>query len=226
MAAPSPRTRSRRGGRARPTPARLLDTAERLFAESGLEGISLRGVAAAAGVNSAAVHYHFGSRDALVEAVLLRRVAGLQKRREELLAALPQDDGEPVLRGIVEALVRPSAELALAGRAGRAYVKLLDRLYADGHPFVSEIVVSHFGDTYREIGERAARALPGLPRAVLNRRLALIVQSTLHALAVADALGDVAGGDVPDDEARIEELIDFLLGGLVAPPPSRTARTP
>ena len=213
----TPRAQAAREGHAKPTPARLVDAAERLFAESGLEGISLRGVAAAAGVNSAAVHYHFGSREALVEAVLLRRVEPIQKRRVALLAALPEGDGPEVVRGLVEALVLPSAELALhGGSSGRAYVKLLARLYADGHRFVSDIVMSHFGDTYREIGERAARALPELPRPVLNRRLVVVVRTALHWLAAADVLGALDGGDA-DDEQRIEEIIDFLVGGLSAP---------
>ena len=207
-----------RNGRATPTPARLLDAAERLFAESGLEGISLRSVAAAAGVNSAAVHYHFGSRQALVEAVLLRRVEAIQERRRELLAALPETDGPGALRGIVEALALPWAEVALdGGRAGRAYVKLLARLQADGHRFVGDVVMSHFGDTYREIGERAARALPELPRPVVYRRLAIVVQSALHNLAVGNRADRNAEAPPARDDEQISELVDFLLGGLSAP---------
>jgi len=218
---PAPRTRvpGRRNGRTTPTPARLLDAAERLFAESGLEGISLRRVAGAAGVNSAAVHYHFGSREALVQAVLARRVEALQSRRRALLAKIPDREGPADLRALVEVLVLPVAEIALhGGRAGHAYVKLLARLYADGDPFVSDFVLTHFGDLYREIGGRIERALPGIPRPVLHRRIALVVQGTLRALAESEAHGDLAGESAaPGDAQRVRELIDFLLGGLTAP---------
>jgi AcrR family transcriptional regulator len=196
-----------------------LDAAERLFAESGLEGISLRRVAAAAGVNSAAVHYHFGSREALVEAVLLRRVEALQTRRRLLLEAIPDAEGPDALRGLVEALVLPWAEIALGGgRPGHAYVKLLARLYADGDAFVSEFVTHHFSDIYQEFGARTERALPDLPRPVLHRRLVLVVQGMLHALAESEIHGALAGGSSTiDDDQRTRELIDFLLGGLCAP---------
>lgn len=221
MSPPTPRIGApgRRNGRAKPTPARLLDAAERLFAESGLEGISLRRVAGAAGVNSAAVHYHFGSREALVEAVLVRRVEALQTRRHELLAQIPAEDGPATLRALVEVLTLPWAEIALGGgRAGRAYVKLLARHYADGDSCVSDFIATHFGDLYREIGARFERALPELPRPVLHRRIGLVVQGTLHALAETETFGALAGkSEALDDDERVGELIDFLLGGLTAP---------
>jgi AcrR family transcriptional regulator len=179
----------------------------------------LRRVAAAAGVNSAAVHYHFGSREALVKAVLGRRVEALQTRRRQLLETIPDAEGPDALRGLVEALVVPVAEIALGGgRPGHAYVKLLARLYADGDAFVSEFVANHFGDLYREIGARAERALPDLPRAVLHRRLVLVVQGTLHALADSEIQGTLAAESSSiDDGQRVRELIEFLLGGLSAP---------
>ena len=62
------------------TKEQILDVAERMFAESGVHGVSLRAIIAEAGVNLAAVHYHFGSKDALVEAVFERRVGPADAR--------------------------------------------------------------------------------------------------------------------------------------------------
>ncbi len=61
----------------RDTRERILGTAEKVFADAGLQGVSLREVARRAGVNPALVHYHIGSHEALVEAVVLRRMAGV-----------------------------------------------------------------------------------------------------------------------------------------------------
>ena len=67
---------------ARPsTREKLLDTAEELFAEHGLAGVSLRTINAEAGLSPAALHYHFGTQQALVEALLERRMPSLMERR-------------------------------------------------------------------------------------------------------------------------------------------------
>lgn len=202
--------------RARATPERLVDAAERLFAESDFEGVSLRQVAAAAGVNSAAVHYHFGSREALLRAVLLRRMEGIQKRRETLLAEFKARDEPPTVRSVVEIIVLPLAEMiAEPGASGRAYIRLLARVYADRKSLVSDMVMSHFGDYYRELGGWLARALPHIPKRVRDRRMSLVVGSSLHTLADSDPF---YATELDESELtlleEVAELIDFGVGGL------------
>lgn len=86
------------------TRIRLIETAEQLFAERGIEGVSLRDVCAAAGQrNHSAAQYHFGSRAGLVLAVFQHRMGVVNARRQVLLAALDPDD----TAAIVAALVRP-----------------------------------------------------------------------------------------------------------------------
>ena len=205
------------------TRERLVEAAERLFADGGLEGVSLRRVAAAAGVNSAAVHYHFGSREALVEAVVMNRLARVQARREELLAAVREANDPHDLRRLVEVLVLPLAELVQAQpESGRAYIRLLSKLYRD--PQVLEIVTRHFGASYLEIGDWAAVALPQVPRPVLNRRLRLIVQCALAMLADPDVFRG-AGGTRVESRRAVAETVDFLVGALCGPPAPAAART-
>lgn len=199
------------------TPQRLVETAEQLFAAGGLEGVSLRRVAAEAGVNSAAVHYHFGSREALVEAVLERRLESVQERREVLLDELSERTD---VRAVVEVLVRPWAEIALCdGAPGRAYLRLVARLWADRGAMVSGIALRSTAERYAAVGERLAAAVPQLPRSVLERRAALVVQSAVSILADPDFFA--AAGQpreaLPGDASLVEELIDFLAGGLCAP---------
>lgn len=199
------------------TPQRLVETAEQLFAESGLDGVSLRQVAAAAGVNSAAVHYHFGSRERLVEAVLVRRLEGVQKRRDELLAFLSL---EPDPRGVVGVLVRPWAELALhGGGPARAWLRLVARLWAQRRALVSGVALNLFPESYAALGEHLVAAAPGVPRAALERRAALIVQSAVSILADPQffAAAGQPRAQLPGEDALVEELIDFLAGGLGAP---------
>src|SRR5205807_225879 len=92
------------------TKQRILDSAERLFAEHGFEGTSLRAIIADAKVNLAAIHYHYHSKEALLDAVILRRLAPVNRERLELLDACEQA-GPPSLEAVLEAFLAPAFRL-------------------------------------------------------------------------------------------------------------------
>ena len=75
------------------TKTRILDAAEALFVSGGFESLSMRQITSAAGVNLAAVNYHFGSKDALIQAVLARQLDPLNEARVAVLVALEKDFG-------------------------------------------------------------------------------------------------------------------------------------
>ena len=97
-----------------PTKARILDSAERLFAEKGYASTSVREVISDAAVNLAAVHYHFHSKQALLDAVVERRCIGLNRDRLDMLARFEREaDGRPVeLEQIFEAFLIPAFRMA------------------------------------------------------------------------------------------------------------------
>ena len=95
----------------RETQERILTAAERLFAEHGIDAISTRDIIEAAGVNGGAIHYHFGTRDQLIVALVERRAGYLGVQRDRYLDEL-EASGEITLRSVVDVLVRPTAELA------------------------------------------------------------------------------------------------------------------
>lgn len=97
------------------TRARILDSAEYLFSEHGMNGASLRTIVAHAGVNTAAVHYHFGSKKGLLEAVFARRILPMAEERLELLADCHAGEGRPpLLHQIIAAFLEPG----MRGRHG------------------------------------------------------------------------------------------------------------
>ena len=107
------------------TPERIVATAERLFAERGIEAVSLRDITNSCGANSAAIHYHFGSKERLLRAILEHRAAELAKRRDAHLTVIEQSR-RPTLRQVVEALVVPTADLVHDdAHGGRYYVGFL-----------------------------------------------------------------------------------------------------
>jgi AcrR family transcriptional regulator len=202
------------------TRTRILNAAEQLFAYGGLEGVSLRKIGAEAGVNSAALHYHFGSREALVEAVVLRRMEPIQRRRRELLDAIVSHGDEPRIHELLEVLVLPLVELVeRRRRAGPAYIRLIARLFSDRKSLAYELAMRHFGEVHHELGAQLARALPDVPPAMLARRIALCIQAVLTTLSDPRPLqlAHEAGVPAADVADVARELVDFLAGGLSAP---------
>jgi len=205
------------------TQARLLDAAERLFAERGIDAVSVRAVNAAAGANVAAVHYHFGSKEQLVAAVLRRRMDVLGERRLAMLSALPADR-PPEVRAVVEALVVPLAELSAdpAG-SGRAYARVLATLHGGG-PEMRARLGAAFAPQFAPFDDALARALPDLPVAVRHFRLnlagTLVVQTLADRETAAAGLG-LGSTDTPlgpaDHDGVVAALVDTVTGALAAP---------
>jgi AcrR family transcriptional regulator len=193
------------------TRERLMAVAEKLFARDGYEAVSIRSINAAAGANPAAVHYHFGSKEALVLAILERRMDAMDQwrwaRRDELAAK-----GEPITpRQVVELLVCPLLRLLEDDPdGGPTYVNLLARLYLGRREIVSRrgaIVGGFWRDIVRQ-------ALPSVDPEVAHFRLLLMVDSAFVALGRRFAQEDVFAHPDLDPVEMEEHLIQFLTDGL------------
>ena len=116
------------------TKERILETAERLFAERGYGATSLRSIIAAAKVNLAAVHYHFRSKEALLDAVLERRIEPINRERLALLEEQERAAGDapPSIEAVLTALIEPPLRLS-RDPSYRMFVKLMGRIFADGN---------------------------------------------------------------------------------------------
>jgi AcrR family transcriptional regulator len=190
---------------------KLLDSAERLFAEHGLDGVSLRAINAEAGLSPAALHYHFGNQQALVEALLERHMPALMERRRRLLDAL-QEGAEPAsTRQVLAALIQPQAELLAEGGApALAYMRLIHRLQADGDLDPGFVMERWPGGVDRLV-PLLRQANPSLPQRVVELRLGLAIDVMLRSLAH----GPISGG--AGLQTHLSSLLDFLTGALEAP---------
>ena len=125
------------------TKTRILDAAERLFVEHGFEATSLRSLTSAAGVNLAAVNYHFGSKEELFQAVLTRRLDPMNQERIELLERIERESANrpPSVEKILFAMLIPALRLARdEQRGGKHFLKVLGRAYADPAPFIRQFL--------------------------------------------------------------------------------------
>ena len=156
------------------TRERLLDAAERLIASHGVQALSLRAVNTAAGArNVAAAHYHFGSKEGLVAAVVARGMEALAlERLSALEAAVAQAAGAPPdLRTLVEALVLPLVYMPVDDRRGATYVTALARIAGEPGMSVDLIAPPSFWTMVGRLAALLRQALPALPERVLYMRI-------------------------------------------------------
>ncbi len=209
---------------AQETRTRILDAAQALFASHGFDATSMRMITADAGVNLAAVNYHFGSKDALVQAVLRRHLQPLNSQRIQALdEAEALADGAPVKPHVlVESFFRSPLELAAGSDAGREFMRLIGRTFTEPSPTVRAFLVSEYAEVMSRYRDAFCRALPTVPVEDILWRLHFMLGAMSHAVAGIDALQVLTGVQVdePDAMARMApRLMSFLLGGLRAPLP-------
>jgi AcrR family transcriptional regulator len=206
------------------TKARILEAAEALFMEHGFEATSLRLITNAAGVNLAAVNYHFGSKEELFQAVLTRRLDPMNQARVALLDRYEREGPAPLpCERILAALFIPALELARdPARGGSNFLRLLGRAYADPAPFIRQFLSQQYAPMIARFKDAFARALPHLPRKELSWRLHFIMGALSYTLAGTDALKIIAElnpVETDNDEILLRRLAPFLLAGLNAPLP-------
>lgn len=205
------------------TKDRILDAAERLFADKGFPDTSLRTITAEAGANLAAVNYYFQSKDALIQAVFARRLGPLNAERLTMLDACEAraGNGPPPLEEILRAFLEP------VFRVGHPHAStfghLLGRMYLDPGDLFERIFREQFSAAKVRFIAAFQRALPELPPEELFWRLHFLIGALAHAMAGRHHLKVISDGrcDPSDPEATISRLIAFLAAGFRAPVPAK-----
>lgn len=213
------------GRQAGDTKLRILDAAEDLFIEYGYEAMSLRQITSRAEVNLAAVNYHFGSKETLLQAMLARRLDRLNDERLKLLTRAEAAWPAPQLtcEHVLGAMFLPA--LAISHHpdiGGRAFLRLLGRVYADPSPFIRDYLQQHYAPVFERFFEAFARALPELPRQELGWRLHFALQALSGVLASSDTsrlLDTFAQGQPMGDLQVVARLTALMVAALKAPMP-------
>jgi AcrR family transcriptional regulator len=204
--------------------ARILDTAEALFAEAGPAAVTLRSIAAAAGVNVAAVNYYFGSKEKLFEEMFLRRIVPLNDERLARLAACTDAaGGTPTLEDIVTAYVMPALLLTdTANSSARAIVVQYSLGRVLAMPEVNRMLVRYYARVREAFVAAIQRAVPHLAPHEVVWRYYWMGGSVMVALAVppgmieaADVAADSAAGTATHGTMPAN-LIAFLVQGIQA----------
>ena len=196
------------------TRARIVAAAEKLFAERGIDAVSLVEIGKAAGQrNRSAVQYHFGDKPGLLHAILDKHTPGIEQERHRMMDEL-EGRGTPDLRGLVEVLVLPVARKLRDPDGGIAFVRINAALI--GHPTYPLLTldaqrVNRGADRLRRL---VARAVPALPEPLWVPRWLLVTGLLFHGMADWSRAAEAVRG--PQNAASRELFVSQLVDAIVA----------
>ncbi|NVO15531.1 MAG: TetR/AcrR family transcriptional regulator [Rhodoplanes sp.] len=207
--------------RAPTTPDKILDLAEAMFAESGYRAVSVRSITRACGVNIAAIHYHFGSKEALLKQIFAKRSAAINNARFRLLEACrPGPERPPMLEQILEAYLRPSLVLPNGDVGARRFMRLR-AILAHEHATLSKGLISkHFNHVSGTFIGALMKELDHLPARGVYWRFHFLLGAQYFTLADPGRIQILSEGacDPADADAALAELVAFTAAGFRAPP--------
>ncbi len=206
------------------TKSRILDAAEALFIECGYEAMSLRQITSRAEVNLAAVNYHFGNKEALIHAMLSRRLDRLNEERLKLLERFDAMLGSRLTcEHVLGAMFIPALRLSREPRVGgKAFLRLLGRAYTDPSSFIRDFLGAHYASVAVRFFDAFQRALPHLPREELGWRLHFAIGALSGVLAGTDTeslISEFSQGKNMNDLQLIARLASLMVAALKAPQP-------
>jgi AcrR family transcriptional regulator len=203
------------------TRQRVLVAAEQLFAERGIEGVSIRDITQAASVNLAAINYHFGTKQALAAEVFKHCLEPLNTKRLELLDMVEAkaDGRPPKLEAVLEAMIRPAVERGFDKQPGNeTFLRLMGRCLSEPNVEIGQLVLSHFEKLIRRFDAAFLRALPGLDPEELFWRMKFLHGALHYSLLTCGkqkALPVKLRKNL-DAEGLIQRLVTFTAAGLRA----------
>ncbi|MFK7965520.1 MAG: TetR/AcrR family transcriptional regulator [Burkholderiaceae bacterium] len=212
----APRKAGRPSGRhPNKTRENILNVAETLFANNGYNGTSLRDVARAANLQTAAIGYHYPTKEELFDTVVSRRAVVMTEWRERALAEMRAEFGDqPIaLDRLVSAYVQPFYESASHGDAGwRHYAALMGRLA--NSTLGTEVIARHYDAMAREYLLEFKRTLPGVSEPAVIDGFTFMVASMLALCADTGRAKRLS--HKPGEQRLLSEPFDNLVGFLVS----------
>lgn len=200
------------------TRERLLDAAEKLFAARGFSAVSTRMITDEAEANSAAMHYHFGSKEALIRAIFDRRLGPINDTRERLIAEACAQQDPPEISRVLSAFIGPT--LVLGGTLGEQHFRVLaGRASMDPAPEVRRTVFDFYDSVGKSFIHAMTRACPHLEREELFWRLACVYGAMIYVRVDNGRLQRILGDDLSmaDADTALQHIIPFLTAGLSVP---------
>lgn len=211
-----------------PTALKILDAAERLFANQGISETSLRDIESQAGVNNAAIYYHFGSKDDLLAAVFGRLAGPLAEERLRMLDVCAPGAGRPpMIEQLLTAYLAPICKMGGGSPDARLhFTQIRSRLTPETGASTQQLVERYFGETTRRFSAAFRAANPELSLEEVEWRFHIVMGAlgtTLSSPARVQSMGRGSGGghyDPSNFEKALPRLV-YLLSGMFRMPSYR-----
>jgi AcrR family transcriptional regulator len=193
------------------TKSKILDTAERLFGEFGYASTSMRQIISEAEVNLAAIHYHFGSKQALLDQVIMRKAGPVNERRLKLLDQFESESAPdiPSIEKILVAFIAPAILLEKSPE----FIKLMGRVHAEG--LMPEIAQRNFQPVIARFFTALRQTMPDMPEKEFFWKAHFAMGAMAHALTAKPSMIPEAEQETAWSISRM--LVAFISGGLRAP---------
>jgi AcrR family transcriptional regulator len=200
------------------TRERILRIAERMFAERGFNGVSVRELAAAAQVNIASIAYHFTNKEGLLSEVYRRHCEPMIEERLRGLAAATRLRGQARVAAIIEAFVRPALQQVEA-EDGVTFIRLRAVLSGENSELLEKLVAENFDQSSTAFIDELCDCLPHLTRTDVCWRFHFLLGSIYYTAAGPHRITAFSHGrcDPADTEAVIKELVPFMTRAFQAP---------
>lgn len=207
------------------TPERILATAEEMFAEQGYWGVSLRSITRASGVNIAAIHYHFGSKQELLEQIFAKRCGPMNDERFRLLSECREGPGRPpMLEQILEAYLRPSLIWPNDPDGARRFLRLRAVLSHENESLAADLISLHFNKVSRTFASAIREVLPNLSAADVFWRFQFLLAAQYYTLSNPGRIAIISEGliDPSDPEEALRHMVPYCAAVFRAavPPPN------
>lgn len=198
---------------------KLLDVAEEMFAEKGIDAVSLSSIARHANqLNASVMQYYFGSKTKLIEAILERRMEELNARRSELIASVDVANPSRALRQVAEAMVLPFAE-HLSMERGSSYLRFVAQVTFSADQSVFEMMRGRHDSAARKIADLVLQISSDLKPELVRHRLAVVTNMVLFTIGEREKLrmaGRRTGVARLSAGEFIADLIIMIVGALKA----------
>ena len=195
----------------------IVCAAEKLFAEKGFRAMTLRDVTREAKVNLAAVNYHFGTKRALILAVIRSRIEPINdERMKRLNSLLAEHKSAPIpLKCIFDALIGPLFEGAKKNGPGRGLIPVIGRALTEPTDFMRTLHKEFFAELSAHFIVQLKRSCPTLSDEQLQYRFFLVISTMIGTLIEKGRLESLSFGKLDSTNLdMIEQLIDFAVAGF------------
>lgn len=208
------------------TPERILAAAERMFADHGYAGVSLRSITRESGVNIAAIHYHFGSKQELLERIFELRCGPMNRERMRLLAECREGTGRPpLLEQILEAYLRPSLIWPDDPDGARRFLRLRAVLSHEHEKLAARLVSKYFNKVSRTFASAIHDSLPELSIEETYWRFQFLLAAQYYTLSSPDRITILSEGrcNPSDVDESLRHMVPFCAAVFRARLPARDA---